>query len=235
MLNEKHPDSSSWLNKLEVLDSLPGEERMDKQAAWEKLQVRMQEKPRRKKAVWYWAAACLMLVLLIQWMVAGKKEATFVNNKLALPQLKISGDTTLSQVQLKEFAAEKIFTVPQKQSKINNSKKSRIVISTNIIVKTKEPIVAAIANNPMPIEVGGPVQTQDTPNTTAVKSLPAKKKVRLVHINEIESPTDQLTFSFQREERMFTSKLGNNNIINDNAPQQREYTGILKIKISSKN
>lgn len=235
MLNEKHPDSFVWRKKLEALDTLPGEEIIDKQAAWEKLHVRLQEKPRRKKMIWYWAAACLLLALLIQWMVAVRKEATFVNNTLPNDGQKIFKDTSLP-VPLKELVAEKIFDLPEKQMKTNDGKKNRIFTPTNNnIVKAKEPAVTTTVDRQIFTEAIESVQVPDTPITVIAKVVPAKKKMRLVHINEIEGPMDQFTFSFQREERIFTSRLGNNNINNDNAPPQREYTGVLKIKISSKN
>ena len=74
MLNEKHNDHHGWKNKLEGLTGLPGETALDKNAAWEKLHSRLQENPRKKKAVWYWAAACLLAALSIPLMMVNKKE-----------------------------------------------------------------------------------------------------------------------------------------------------------------
>jgi len=74
MLSEKHNDPFGWKNKLEGLTGLPGEDAADNNTAWQKLQDRLQQKPRRRKAIWYWAAACLLLACIIPLMIANKKQ-----------------------------------------------------------------------------------------------------------------------------------------------------------------
>ena len=57
MPDKKQDEPVYWKDKLEQLEHLPDEPAFDKTTAWEKLQNRLQQKPGKKKAMWYWMAA----------------------------------------------------------------------------------------------------------------------------------------------------------------------------------
>ena len=71
MSNEK---LNNWRGKLEDVDALPGEPILDKATAWDKLQGRLGYEPKRKKALWYWAAAAVAL-LLMGWPLLLKRTS----------------------------------------------------------------------------------------------------------------------------------------------------------------
>ena len=60
MLSKKLNDPFYWKNKLETLHCLPGEAVHKKDAMWEKLHDRLQQKSVAGKAKWYWMAAGLL-------------------------------------------------------------------------------------------------------------------------------------------------------------------------------
>ena len=74
MANENPNNDFHWKSKLEKLEGLTGEI-FEKEAAWGKLHVRMQKKPRTKKAAWYWAAAASLIIALSIPLFISKKNA----------------------------------------------------------------------------------------------------------------------------------------------------------------
>ena len=74
MIDEKPNNNIDWKDKLDGLESLPGE-KFNKEASWEKLYARLQSKSKSKKMIWYWlAAACLFFGLFISIFLSNKKE-----------------------------------------------------------------------------------------------------------------------------------------------------------------
>ena len=71
MSNEKRRADCSWQTRLDQLEEVPGSDGTWKEAAWDKLYDRLhvrEEKPRKKRVVWYWvAAAACMAPLFFLW------------------------------------------------------------------------------------------------------------------------------------------------------------------------
>src|SRR5665213_1662042 len=60
MESEASGKTDHWKNKLTELQGLP-REIFNGEAAWDKLYVRMNEKRGKKRMVWYWAAAAVLI------------------------------------------------------------------------------------------------------------------------------------------------------------------------------
>ena len=96
MLHEKPNESFHWKNKLDELDHLPGESHPDKSASWQKLHDRLRPKPAKKRTVWYWiAAAVLLAVVLIPVIMLKQTNQPVIvdnpgskNNSIPLKQLR---------------------------------------------------------------------------------------------------------------------------------------------------
>ena len=54
---------NKWKTCLEDPENFPGETVPHKNEIWEKLYQRLHNKPRRKLLAWYWAAACLLILV----------------------------------------------------------------------------------------------------------------------------------------------------------------------------
>jgi len=206
MLTEKH-NNNGWKNKLEGLTGLPGEAALEKNAAWEKLHSRLQEKPRKHKAIWYWAAACLLLTLTIPLMMTNKKENIVVKNNTPQKQQTITLQTPATvPVTVK---------VPMQveKKKVESSTKDQHIIAIKNTVKKEEPVTAIVET----IIEKDPVAVITDTAVTITASMPVKKKLS------------------DYTQKSFKIKFRNGKTANQTIASQQQYEGGFKIKLSPKN
>jgi hypothetical protein len=182
MPNEKQ--NNSWKDRLDQLDQLPGAT-LAKDAAWDKLYDRLQEKPRRKKMAWYIpAAACLLLVCFVAWMITNKTKQQ--DGVAAQPPVQKKHSVA---EQLQQTAAanvpERIVVVPQSSKpKVGRENKSIIpsagalMYSVPVHNEPKEEIVMILQ----------PV-ANDTVAAIITAAAP-RKKLKIVHLNEMGRPVE---------------------------------------------
>jgi hypothetical protein len=183
MLSKKHNEPLHWKNKLEALNSLPIDTTAVKDALWNKLNDRLQQKPAGKKFVWYWIAAAILPLMIITLTMVNKTETRLVkqvpqketninkNPAFLLPASNEAVVISISAPVDKKQVATKIST------KINNEIITDSVQSHEIAIGTvlpEIPVTAITTSN---------ILTTDTITTTIV----AKKKLSVVHINELET------------------------------------------------
>ena len=171
MLNEKPNNDFHWKNKLEDLESLPGET-FNKEAVWEKLHARLQPKAKNKRITWYWiAAACLFFAFFISFFISNKKENVLVKNNVLQKKINsltsplINKDTPViiaSSLNENKITVHSINKIEKINTVIN-----RKTIPTEIVQdKKEESIPQEIKNN-----AAIPVDTA----TIIVAILPEKK------------------------------------------------------------
>lgn len=190
MINEKPNKECHWKNKLADLESLPGET-FNKEAAWEKLHTRLQPKSKNKKITWYWiAAACLFFAVCISFFLSNKKENVLVKNNVMQKKINSSSSQHLPPIN-KDTSI--IITSSSNENKtpahsINKVEKINTTINpktipTEIVQNKKEGSIAQeIKNNAiMPVDTA----------TSIVTNLPEKKKLKVVHINELGVPVSE--------------------------------------------
>jgi hypothetical protein len=192
MLNEKPSNDFHWKSKLEEIESLPGET-FNKETAWEKLHERIQEKSGTTNAVWYWAAAaCLLLALIIPWLfLANKKESVLVKNNPVQKQIPSPGsrlqpgnkDTSVV-ISLQPTEKKPPAFYVEKSNKITSLAR-HIVIPSKIIQDKKEK--GEFITQIITINAAIPVDTA----ISIVANLPGKKKLRVVHINDLGDPVSE--------------------------------------------
>jgi hypothetical protein len=220
MLNEKPGNDFHWKSKLEDLESLPGET-FHNEAAWEKLHQRMQGKSRNKNAVWYWAAAaCLLLSVLIPAFLADKKAGVLVKNNSIQKQIQSSSSRLLKESNndtsavISSLPVEKKLPAlsPERSNKIN-SLFNHNILGVTIIQDKKEKeefTTQKITNNAV-----APVDTA----ISIVAILPGRKKLKVVHINELDdSVTETPNIARNYEHRSFQVKLINQGVYTSPPP-----------------
>jgi hypothetical protein len=194
-MNSENHNNTTWRIKLDDLESLPGEPGADKNALWTKLDAQLRRKRNTRKPIWYWsAAACILFVFMIQLMISNKGNHQLVNT-----------DVNQNQPEAKQIQSEKpasAVTMNHKKDsiKIKNpvpSEKNVVIISDK---KTQENIQK---NRKDKLRVSDTVSTQNqiaetTDNSLQIidssfgfaSAIPAKKKLPVVHINELGDPAD---------------------------------------------
>ena len=222
-------NNESFRSRLAAPETLPGEYLQDKDAAWDKLQNRLNQKPKRAAAAWYyWAAAVLVACLSLPFLIKEQPKKDVVKAKLPtkvspqhlIPSPAASPETVMTIIQQNDVASKTGLSLnkPAQLKKITENKK---VVTDQNTIQIPEDIVAQkeiIA------------QQTVTENTEAVATIPEKKALRVVNINELEA---------NEREAMATTAMAKNLLKTPRASRARkirptEYAGILHIKIPLK-
>jgi hypothetical protein len=187
MLNKNPDNVTGWKDKLAALSCLPGEPVADNNAAWQRLYGRLQEKKRSKKAFWYRAAAVLLPVLVAAlWITNKNKKEDKLAKTIPVKEQTITaaaegapagGKDTLAlndmiKTETNTIVNTRNATAPSSPgiSSIKSQGRDTVTIDTTVTVK----LTPAIIHAP-------PADTA----ATAVADLPVKKKLRVIHINEL--------------------------------------------------
>ena len=210
MSNENPNKEFHWKNKLEELEHLPGEI-FDKEIVWEKLHARLQPKTKNKKINWYWiAAACLFFALCVSFFLSNKKENVLVKNDV--PQKKINSSSL--PLIIKDTSVV-ITSLSKNENKIATHSINKIEkINTAIIHKT---VPAEIVQNKKEGSIAQEIKNNavipvDTA-TSIVTNLPEKKKLKVVHINELGVPASEpAVIARNSENHSFRLKLLNQEV-----------------------
>ncbi|MEO6218802.1 MAG: hypothetical protein ABIO81_00135 [Ginsengibacter sp.] len=234
MLNETPNNDFHWKLKLEDLESLQ-DDPFNKEASWGKLHNRLQNKSSYKKVMWYWAAAaCLLLATLTQWLLSNKKENALIKNDLRQQQIQSPLSPSMP-------ANKDSFTViplipAKKKSPVNPAENDNKIITTidhkiltfqNVAIKKDEEqsLEPGIINN---------IITPADPQVNIVAIIPEKKKLRIVHINELGDPVKEFpALAHKTEKHSFQLNLANQEVyINPSVNSGSTGFTILTIKNS---
>lgn len=234
MSNENPNNTPPWRNKLDELEHLPGSA-FNGDAAWDKLYGRLRGNRKSKKISWYWiAAACLLFGFMIALLNYYRSPAQSSNNETVMKQpkeikkpfLKIEEVNKNQNGNSADLIKDKIVATSNKPIQ-RNRRITRIEVATEvrpddvvISYPEKEPIVK-------------PVQIINTNPTTAV--LPQKKKLNVVHINELGDPViDPSDVTRIEDTHSFRLKFANGEVFS-NSPNASKPSGfiILKTKTAS--
>jgi hypothetical protein len=195
MLNERPTEPDGWKNKLDRLDNLPGEPWTGKSAAWDTLYARMHQKPKRKAGPWWLAAAIFGLLVLISFLLTYKKAPPLVKNN----SLPVHVEPPAPAPVLPERTA----SVPFAR---RSPAESALVIKSTPVNNNHQPAIKPRVPQPAGLPPGGNsppdtmamLQTGTLPLATntplpAGTALQPKKKLQVVHINELNGPAEQDT------------------------------------------
>jgi len=234
MPNEKSNDEFYWRNKLIELKNLPGES-FNKEPAWNKLSPRLHNKSSKKIFAWYWAAAAVLLFVLIAPFLTRQKKEAPIAKKATLtnqPQKIVatsSDDDKSSTVQIVN---------------INSVKKKHLIVTKKVDKKGEHEINKNITGNfRLPDTVSNrfaqqnlysSLHSMDTIQkaialTTEIK----KKKLKVVHINELGDATQEDPIVRSTDTHAFQLKFANQEVfVNHSVNSKATEFAILKTKIS---
>jgi hypothetical protein len=225
MLNEKQNNSNSWKNKLETLDCMPDEVALSKDQVWRKLNSRLKEKESGKKILWYWVAAAILLAVIIPFVMY-KKEDVLVK-KVTLPQPKVQPELVILPSASKDMnVATNTMPVEKRAILINNKQKNTVIPSPQITIHdtmTKAIVLLPFEKKLMPVVVVQPSVDSFIANAT---STPKMTKMKLVHINDIETTEQEFYTSGEKLKQTLKSDYRKNA-----TAKPKEYVSVLQLKI----
>ena len=224
----------NWQSKLSGLDGLPGEV-FNKDDAWRKLHARENKKKKFIKPVWYYvAAACLIIIFLL---------ISFWSNKIEKVLVKNNGDRTpvnkSATISVKNNDKDSVVTVStnrvsndvypplETQKRVVVLKKSKPNIKNNIIVINETP-------KPLAGDITDSVATnKPSSDITAVPTFFPRKKLTVVHINELGEIPEQPIVVRKTETHSFRLSFGKQEVFtNPSIPSVKDGFTIFSTKNS---
>ena len=179
MQKEIPNNQPDWKQRLSQLDELPADSPVSLSASWEKLHDKLGTKKKNRKRIgWYAAAACVILAFLTL-MVHDKPTESYTNSDM--PAIKKSDSS--SSIAIKAPPPPRL-----------KADKTPVVLENRKPVHLKTPRLPKIEKQPAivqqeiyPVEAPVIIDVPDTPAAAQnnVASAPVKKKLRVVHINEL--------------------------------------------------
>ncbi|MEO8861648.1 MAG: hypothetical protein ABI358_09505 [Ginsengibacter sp.] len=186
MTNEKPDNNSGWISQLDELECSQ-DEAFNKETSWNKLHERLHSRPNKRKAIWYWlAAACLFFTLFLSLFMLHKKENVLVKNIL---QSKKSDSALVQHTPINKLDTTLIISsLPVKNyltgHSIHKIKETTATNHPKITVKE----ISRNRNEEITREVSNSIVTPVDTVVSLVANVPGKKKLKVVHINELGDP-----------------------------------------------
>jgi hypothetical protein len=231
MSNENRNDQLHWTSRLSELDSLPGEV-FERDTAWEKLQARLEQKP-AKRNKWYWlAAASLLIAVSLPWLVT--------NNTPGPEAARISYSTpgVKNRVKQTPVPVTRAVTAEMLEHTIITSKPVPVVDrdnKRNLQQYTRPDMAVRIITPPVnfpPDTILAPV-----PATIAMNISPVKKKLTVVHLNELDGQaTKNIIAGNEHGRPYFPVKFLSREVLTSNTGSgSRSRDNLITIRLSSQN
>jgi len=237
MSNENPNNTPQWRSKLDELEHFPGTA-FNSDVAWNKLYGRLRGKKKSKKILWYWiAAACLLFGMVITLLNYHKSTTEPVNKEIVIKQQEPNEikKPALKVAEVDKNKHEKESETELEKNKIVSTSNKSIQKSHHIVpaeVVTKIQLNDAV-NYPAQEPVAKSLQILNN-NSTITIILP-KKKLNVVHINELGDPVIESSDVTRIEDiHSFKLKFGNGEVLS-NSPVVSKPSGfiILKTKTAS--
>jgi hypothetical protein len=184
-------DQNNWKQLLENADGFQDEILKDKNEAWEKLYVRLHKKYRRKLLPWYWAAACLVALSIATFVLFGNKKhqpsvviSSPVNHVPAIMEKLLIREQQTNDAS-SQPASEKSIDISLKQKNTPNKKSD--------LISTHNPVIDSVNQQTVTETLIEPVLHFDSSAKEKITAVTAKKKLRIIHINDIGQPMEEST------------------------------------------
>lgn len=229
MSNDNPNNTPHWRNKLDELEHLPGSS-FSSDAAWDQLYGRLRGNKKNKKILWYLiAAASLVFALMITVLNYHKNTSETLNKETTIKQEKEINKPMVKDEETNkdknenrtELINDQIASVPNKPIQ-----RERRVVATEVHAND------SAINYPEQEPIAKSLQIVKNSTTTV---LPPKKKLNVVHINELGDPVMESPDITRIEDiHSFQLKFGNGEVLS-NSPITSKSSGliILKTKPSS--
>jgi hypothetical protein len=229
----------NWKDTVEQLTQLPGEPAFDKSAAWDKLQQRLHKKINTKKIIWYRLAAACLLICFLATAIFFIKQAPSTAAVVSQPKqiTEAVQQPSIIQNENKNNGITRLFKNTNATKPIVVKKYKKVIIATTSVTDVATVELPNLNKEELPlseIKIVHPLITDTTASFTAIASA-NKKKLKVVHINELGLPLERETSVAQNHQLLFLqgSYLNNRNLVGNLNTQGYSNTAIFSIKLSS--
>jgi hypothetical protein len=244
MQEEKHHSRIPLAGRLDELESLPAEERFDKTQAWEKLYGRLHKKRNHILSFRRWRAVAIVLpaALLLGVFIhkakrpAGNDTGKPVARQAAQPesvkqtQPAAEPSHRVTWQRAPERRMGPVFKARRPESGKELHKATGFTAAPAFSALTKDSLTGVTDLHPSP----DPALAQR--NLATAKPVPAKRKLRVLHVNELDEPEPENNLAGSAGPRGFRLRwIGSSvpaNGLPDAAGTQHE---LVKIMLSSSN
>lgn len=225
-----------WKNRLEDASLLPDDTLPHKDIAWQKLHGRLHGKQRPKRVIAYWAAAaCILFALVTPFIHLPKNQNNIVKSTTRKAPEK--NETQILKPATKEIAAT--IVTPVFVGKKNAVFTTIAQNKTNAVVSDSIKNVSAPANEVIATKKDEvlPALNNDSSATKTLALIPIKKKLKVVHINELGDPIEEpADLASSAEQHLLPWKLGNAEVFSNPLLAYRKTAfPLIKTKPSTSN
>lgn len=209
MQEEIQNNRSNWRNRLGDLEAHPAE------GAWDKLYARLDSKKKTNKSAWWLlAAACVIFAFFVP---------SFFKS-----DTKVTNDISKTEKQTKAILSRPP-SIIKKETPPGEKNVLRHTFKTTNPIPEKETATVKIES---PIAIPVPDTSLFIQNNIA--SAEPKKKLRVVHINELEPVNDEEQAGWAQNEKAKNNRTKNKNLVHSYVSNSTSDKA-LKINLSSPN
>ena len=215
MPDKKQTETGNWKDRLDSPEQLTAESTIDKNAAWERLSVRLHKK--QPSLTRYWIAAAILILIAISWLLIERKDDSIVKTGIHPYHDSAIANSMLPDPVTKKRAIAILPVSPQvtrvkKHKRVHKDSSSFLIDSAQAIEKTATPAMVAPLSE-----------------TAGITTVVSKKKLRVVHINELETmpaPQSQPAFAAMAEKMNSWFKFKNSSSPNSSTVGRQENISI---------
>lgn len=184
MSNEKTGEQPSWSSRLDELELPPDSDGSFRNRTWDELYVRLQEKQQQPRRIfWYWAAAvCLVLIGALSLPLMRHKKNVQHSEPVQPKELVETKTKPGTPVNTPPAGPEKP-TSPTRLVPDRSPSTSRTETQPVLPEAPPAPAVEQVVLNG---DRSG--KTTDTINLAGVSLPDVRRKLKVVHVNELEEP-----------------------------------------------
>lgn len=170
---------------LDELSALPGET-SQVQSSWDKLDKRLRTKKAGKKTFWYWMAAACVITCMIILVIMNNNKISDINTNTVVNKPIPSQKESIQSIQVIDETKLVVQSKEEKKQKHNVNPVKTIAVKEKTSLTKAEPVIVPV------IEKKDSVQANNIAIKTTIQKpivfTALKKKIPVVHINELEKP-----------------------------------------------
>jgi len=192
-MSDENYNNPIWKNRLEEIENLGEFIGIDKNALWPRLHDRLNNKSKRKKMIWIWAAAaCLLFAIIVPFFNAKHKEIQKAGNEVVNKYPDTISTNEVASKSTNTTLKEEINSTERKYKvkKVIEDSKTELIVNNIVKTHSDSNNVKIIKEDVVQVENSYPPAVTK-PAETATNVLIAKTKLKVVHINELTTPVQE--------------------------------------------